>query len=100
MMDERHPAGPLLSATAKVEHQDRVDKLKRRIQKLNTKLEETEDLLERVKAGGQVDVGIASEFRTAQGLKSEAAYFEEKKMLLKEIFSLNMDLKKLMAETS
>ena len=43
--------------------------------------------------------GIPSEFRGVQGLSEHAAYYEEKEALLREIFTLNMDLKKLMAET-
>jgi hypothetical protein len=78
--------------------QERVDKLKRRITKLKSKLQETEDFLEKVKAQGVEDPGIASEFSRPQGLKDDAAFREEKTELLKEIFHLNMDLKKLMTE--
>jgi predicted nuclease with TOPRIM domain len=78
--------------------QERVDKLKRRITKLKTKLEETEHFLEKVKAQNTTDQGIASEFEGPQGLKDDAAFKEEKTELLKEIFHLNMDLKKLMTE--
>ncbi|MFH2000081.1 MAG: hypothetical protein ABIK28_10385 [Planctomycetota bacterium] len=86
-------------AEAKAAHESRLDNLKRRIDKLNAKLSQTEELLRRAKAERHLDEGIASEFKNAQGLSEDAAYREEKSVLLKEIFTLNMDLKKLMAET-
>lgn len=84
---------------AKDSQATRIHNLKRRISKLNNKLKETEDLLDRVRAESQTDAGVASEFKEVQGLNDETVYHEEKEALLKEIFSLNMDLKKLMAET-
>ena len=65
---------------------------------LTAKLEETEELLARVREEAEREDGVASEFSQVQGLKSEAVYYEEKKALLKEIFALNMDLRRLMAE--
>jgi len=84
---------------ARTSQEERIAQLKRRIGKLNTKLRETEDLLHRVRAEARADQGIPSEFRGVQGLSEHAAYYEEKEALLREIFTLNMDLKKLMAET-
>ena len=84
---------------AKDSQATRIHNLKRRISKLNNKLKETEDLLDRVRSESHADPGVASEFKSVQGLSQEAVYHEEKEALLKEIFSLNMDLKKLMAET-
>ncbi|MBU0755060.1 MAG: hypothetical protein KJ645_07950 [Planctomycetes bacterium] len=84
---------------AKDSQATRVYNLKRRIAKLNSKLKETEDLLDRVRSESHTDNGVASEFKGVQGLNDEALYHEEKEALLKEIFSLNMDLKRLMAET-
>lgn len=83
---------------AKGSQETRIGNLKRRIGKLNAKLEETENLLDRVRRESQIDRGVASEFKEVQGLNDEEAYREEKEALLKEIFTLNMDLKKLMAE--
>ena len=85
---------------ARVSQEDRIAQLKRRIQKLDTKLRETEDLLHRVRAEARAEQGVPSEFRGVQGLSEHAAYYEEKEALLREIFTLNMDLKRLMAETS
>ncbi|MHC4944812.1 MAG: hypothetical protein ACYTG7_17495 [Planctomycetota bacterium] len=84
---------------ARGSQEDRVENLKRRIAKLSRKLEETEDLLERVKTERRIDRGVPSEYTNVQGLSPDAHYQEEKAALLKEIFTLNMDLKKLMAET-
>jgi hypothetical protein len=82
----------------KASQEDRVHKLKRRIAKLNAKLEETEKILEKVRSQENMDQGVASEFKTPQGMDSDAVFREEKKALLKEIFTLNMDLKKLITE--
>jgi hypothetical protein len=84
---------------AKGSQETRVENLKRRIAKLSRKLEETENLLERVKAERRIEPGVPSEYTSVQGLSPDAHYREEKAALLKEIFTLNMDLKKLMAET-
>lgn len=83
---------------AKASQEDRIAQLKRRIGKLNSKLRETEDLLTRVRAEARAEHGIPSEFRGLQGLSEHAAYYEEKEALLREIFTLNMDLKRLMTE--
>ncbi len=84
--------------TAKLEQKDRIGKLKRRIAKLTAKLGETEGLLSKVNARNDIDHGVASEFKGTQGLQNKESYYEEKKMLLQEIFALNLDLKKLITE--
>lgn len=87
-------------ADAKVAQEERIENLKRRINKLNVKLSQTEELLRRAKEERVLDDGgVPSEFKDVQGLSDSESYHEEKSMLLKEIFTLNMDLKKLMAET-
>jgi len=85
---------------ARAAQESRIENLKRRINKLNAKLGQTEELLRRAREERVVnDDGVPSEFKSAQGLSEDETYHEEKSVLLKEIFSLNMDLKKLMAET-
>jgi len=86
------------AAEARESQENRIVNLRRRISKLSKKLEQTEDLLERVRNENTADGGVPSEFRGVQGLSDEAVHHEEKAALLKEIFSLNMDLKRLMAE--
>lgn len=83
---------------AKVEHEERIEKLRRRINKLNAKLVETEELLKRAHDENVQEEGVASEFRTVQGIAMEEEYREEKQALLREIFQLNMDLKRMIAE--
>ena len=83
---------------ARADHETRIDQLKRRINKLNAKLNETETLLSRVRAESTMDPGVASEFRDVQGISDQAVFKEEKKALLQEIFTLNKELKQMIKE--
>ncbi len=73
---------------------EKVGLLERRIEKLNKALEETEQALRQVIAAKSIDPGIASIYKTVQGLALDALYFERKKELLKEVFLENLALQK------
>lgn len=84
---------------AVISQSDRVTQLKRRINKLVSKLDETEAILAAVESGQDIDLGVASIYKSVQGLKGGANFFEEKQEALKKIFDLNVELKKLMGDT-
>lgn len=73
-------------------HQEEVDILKRRISKLNVILDETEGELRRVMLLKSVDPGIASVYRSVQGLAEGDPDFELKHKLMTSIFEANLML--------
>ena len=66
--------------------------LRRRIEKLNASLEQTESRLSDVAALKHVDQGISSVFREVQGLDAEDREFEAKSNLMESIFEANLRL--------
>ena len=70
-----------------------VDTLRRRLRKLTSSLEETERELARVQALEPVEEGVASQFRTVQGLSSKDAQFELKRELMSKILEANLALR-------
>ena len=72
----------------------RIDNLERRIRKLTRSLETTEDALRRVSRLGEHDPGIASIYRTVQGLTAEDPAWEAKQSLLGAIFEANVELQR------
>jgi hypothetical protein len=82
------------------EHKQEVENLERRISKLTAMLEKTEGdlrLMASVKAG---DEGVASIYKTVQGLSEEETALELKKDLMQKIFEANMELKQAIARGS
>lgn len=76
-----------------------IDRLERRVRKLNAQLLETQELLERSRAGQlEAEGGIASIHRTAQGLAPGSAGAESKKALLRSIFEHNLELRRTLTE--
>jgi hypothetical protein len=73
----------------------RIDLLKRRIAKLSAKLNEAEDRLAQSETVEDLESGLASEYRSVQGLAQGSEHYEAKKAVLKEIFDLNRELRKL-----
>ena len=69
-----------------------VQTLRRRIEKLNDSLGETEHRLTEVSAIKKLDTGISSMFREVQGLDSSDGEFEAKNMLMSSIFEANLRL--------
>lgn len=82
------------------EHASRVDVLERRIVKLRETLEKTEsDLLHVARMKG-IDHGVASVYRTVQGLAADAADFERKHEMLTLLFEANVELRKKIRDKS
>ena len=76
------------------DHQSHVDVLERRIGKLKEVLDQTEADLRAVAAAKEVDPGIASIYRSVQGLPEEEQDYERKKEMLTILFEANKDLRK------
>lgn len=76
------------------EQQQRIELLERRIAKLSESLGMTEAELQRVSAQKSMDPGVASIYKTVQGLSSNAVQAELKKTLMSKIFEANVELKK------
>lgn len=91
--DREVPAGDDLAAARL-----RIDVLERRILKLTTLLGLTEEELKRVAAMKGVDLGLASIYRTVQGLSADAAERERKREMMREIFHANIELRKRMGD--
>jgi hypothetical protein len=72
----------------------RIDMLERRLAKLNETLARTEEELERALEETGRDGGVASIFRTVQGLRETARDFERKRSMLADIFEKNLLLQK------
>lgn len=79
---------------AVAEHAARVDVLERRIVKLRETLEKTESDLVQVARMKGIDHGVASIYRTVQGLASDTADYERKQEMLTLLFESNVELRK------
>lgn len=77
-----------------VENQRQIDMLERRIAKLTEILGVTEDELKRVMAMKNIDPGVASIYRTVQGLSVDDAQAEAKAVMMADIFKANFALQK------
>lgn len=76
-----------------VEHQREIDKLERRVSKLNALLGQTEAELARVAHQKGATDGIASIYGTVQGLASADDQYERKRELMTAIFQANLDMR-------
>lgn len=76
------------------EHQRQIETLERRISKLSDSLGMTEAELQRVLQHKTVDPGVASLYKSVQGLSSSAVQAELKKALMSKIFEANVELQK------
>jgi GGDEF domain-containing protein len=81
-------------AAQMAEHRRQTDQLEKRIAKLTSILGVTEEELKRVMAMKNIDAGVASIFRTVQGLSAEDSQAETKKALMSEIFKQNVAFQK------
>ncbi|HIG11284.1 MAG TPA: hypothetical protein EYG30_12395 [Planctomycetes bacterium] len=79
------------------EQKREVDQYRRRVAKLTSSLEMTEDELRRIAAQKNIDLGVQSIYRTVQGLAHDDSSFEVKKELMSSIFQANLDLQKPLA---
>lgn len=71
------------------EYDQQVDRLERRIRKLSASLEATERALQAVSRLKAIDPGIASIYRTVQGLSSEDERARAKRAMLEHIYEAN-----------
>lgn len=74
-------------------HRREVSILERRIAKLSTLLDETEDALRKAQRTAPVDDGVASIYGTVQGVDEEDVLFEAKSSLMRAIFEANLALR-------
>jgi hypothetical protein len=79
------------------ERDARIDVLERRIGKLVRALEDAEAALTRLAQLKDVDLGIASLYRTVQGLSAGESAIEAKRRMMADIFEANVRLQKLIA---
>jgi hypothetical protein len=70
---------------------DHIEQLERRITKLVQSLEQTEQILNRVAAMKNIDIGVASLFRVVQGLAQDEPNRELKRQLMETIFKANVE---------
>jgi diguanylate cyclase (GGDEF)-like protein len=75
------------------DNEGEVDTLRRRVSKLNSSLAATEEELRRVMALKDVDPGVASIYRTVQGLSADAANAKARLDMLNRIFQANVELR-------
>ncbi|MEQ1893265.1 MAG: hypothetical protein ABL998_12020 [Planctomycetota bacterium] len=85
------------TASRMIESQKQISQLERRVVKLTESLGLTEAELKRVAAMKNIDLGVASIYRTVQGLSGDNGDAEQKKDMLKNIFDANMLLKSQLA---
>lgn len=90
--------GDLEDRFASKDADDRTELLERRVAKLGTMLEETEGRLRALLASGSGDDGVASKFKSVQGLDAGADQVEQKRDLLKAIFDANLRMRELQAD--
>jgi GGDEF domain-containing protein len=76
------------------EHKRLVDQLERRVAKLTSLLGVTEEQLQRVLSMKTIDEGVASIYRTVQGLAPETAQAEQKRAMMSVIFKENLAFQK------
>jgi diguanylate cyclase (GGDEF)-like protein len=75
------------------ERDQQIDKLERRVRKLAGLLEMTEGELVRVMKMKNIDPGIASVYRSIQGLSGAEQDYALRKQLMNEIFKANLELR-------
>lgn len=76
------------------EHQRQIELLERRIAKLTQSLGMTEAELQRVLRAKSLDPGIASIYKSVQGLSGGEVQMELKRALMEKIFEANVELRK------
>ncbi|HUR28185.1 MAG TPA: diguanylate cyclase [Planctomycetota bacterium] len=82
-----------LSNEREQDYRRQIDNLERRIVKLNEMLERTEQDLSRMAALKLVDPGVASIYRSVQGISPEDEAKALKKELMQKIFEANLELR-------
>lgn len=80
--------------SAAMTQRERIDLLERRLAKLTETLTKTEEQLSVALENATTEQGVASIFKTVQGLRATARDFERKRAMLSDIFSKNLLLQK------
>jgi diguanylate cyclase (GGDEF)-like protein len=75
------------------EARSQIEILERRLAKLTALHAETEEELKRIAAMKGLDLGVASIYRSVQGISDSSTHKEMKRMLMREIFEANFELK-------
>ena len=81
-----------LSKELDARKEEELDRLRRRITKLTQRLDDAEDRLRRASVRTTVDEGIASAFRTVQGVSEDDLHYELKKEMMRDILNANLAL--------
>jgi diguanylate cyclase (GGDEF)-like protein len=76
------------------EQQRQIEMLERRIERLSEALGMTEAELQRALANQSLDPGVASIYKSVQGLSPSAVHAELKKALMSKIFEANVELRR------
>ena len=76
--------------------QERIELLERRLIKLRRLLSESEERLARAGQAQESDAGVASRYRTVQGLADDAPERERKAGLMESLFLANLELQELL----
>lgn len=74
--------------------QEQIELLERRMAKLKTRLASAEDELRGALEGRELEPGIASIYRQAQGIERSTAQYQKKKGLMDVIFQANLKIQK------
>lgn len=75
--------------------ENEIDLLQRRIRKLTSSLSEAEEMMVRLREQRDQDAdGVASVYRSAQGLSGKEHDYQQRRKLLAEVFRLNLELRK------
>jgi len=85
------------SVSKMIESQRKIELLERRVTKLTESLGVTEAELKRVASMKNIDLGVASIYRSVQGLSADDDDSEKKGEMLKNIFEANMALRSQLA---
>lgn len=83
---------------ALAESQAQIANLERRVAKLTNSLDMTEKELKRVASMKSVDTGVASIYRSVQGLSDDDDNAEQKREMLQDLFDSNLAFRKELAE--
>lgn len=84
---------PSLTDEREREYRKQIENLERRVEKLNSMLSKTEEDLGRMAQMKSIDSGLASVYRTVQGVSAEDEAKALKKELMLKLFEANMELK-------
>jgi hypothetical protein len=79
-------------------HTNEIELLERRIQKLSRALEDAHTQLESAQVGAVIDPGVASAYRTVQGLRDPEG--GPKRDMLAKLFEANLELRTLLGRLS